>query len=131
MQSIDQLKFVNKKIISAVNEILINSEIEPIIIIQADHGTCSTCDSSDESTTNKYEPSEEFLRERLNILNAMYLPDGGSKLLYDEISPVNTFRCILKFYFKEDFKLLEDRHYYSSYESPYKFLDVTERGIFQ
>ena len=128
---IDQLKFVNKKIISAVNEILINSEIEPIIIIQADHGTCSTCDSSNESAVNKYELSEETLRERLNILNAMYLPEGGSKLLYDEISPVNTFRCILNFYFKEDFKLLEDKHYYSSYESPYKFLDVTERGIFQ
>jgi len=128
---IDQLKFVNKKIILAVNKILINSEIEPIIVIQADHGTCSTCDSSNENIINNYEVSEETLRERLNILNAMYLPEGGSKLLYDEISPVNTFRCILKFYFDKGFKLLEDKHYYSSYESPYKFLDVTGNGIFE
>ena len=61
----------------------------------------------------------------------MYLPEGGSKLLYDEMSPVNTFRCILKFYFNKDFSLLEDKNYYSSYESPYKFLDVTGRGIFE
>ena len=60
----------------------------------------------------------------------MYLNDGGSKLLYDEILPVNTFRCILNFYFKEYFKLLEDKHYYSSFELPYKFLNVTGMGIY-
>ena len=128
---INQLKFVNKKIILAVNKILINSENKPIIIIQGDHGTCSTCDSSNENTVNEYKISEKTLRERLNILNAMYLPEGGSKLLYHEMSPVNTFRCILKFYFNKDFNLLEDKNYYSSYESPYKFLDVTGRGIFE
>ena len=128
---IDQLKFVNKKIISAVEKILINSAIDPIIIIQGDHGTCSTCNSTNVNNVGKDEIKEETLRERINILNAMYLPSGGSELLYNEISPVNTFRFILNFYFKEDFNLLEDKNYYSSYESPYKFLDVTGRGIFE
>ena len=42
---------------------------------------------------------EESLRERINILNAMYLPSGGSELLYSQISPVNTFRHVLHFLF--------------------------------
>ena len=34
-------------------------------------------------------------------------------------------------YFKEDFKLLEHKHYYYSFELPYKFIDVTGKGICQ
>ena len=128
---IKQLKFVNKKISSAVKKILINSAIDPIIIIQGDHGTCSTCGSQNVDNGGKNEIIEESLRERINILNAMYLPSGGSEYLYNQISPVNTFRYVLNFYFKEDFNLLEDKNYYSSYESPYKFLDVTGRGMFE
>ena len=79
---IDQLKFVNKKISSAVKKILINSAIDPIIIIQGDHGTCSTCGSQNVDNGGKNEIIEESLRERINILNVIYVLSGGSELLY-------------------------------------------------
>jgi hypothetical protein len=43
------------------------------------------------------------------IMNAYYLPDGGSELLYDSISPVNSFRVILNRYFGMNMDLLDDR----------------------
>jgi len=128
---INQLIFINKKIVSAVDKILNDSEIEPIIIIQGDHGTCSTCSSLEGNSADIGDITEKMLRERLNILNAMYLPGGGTDVLYSDISPVNTFRCILNFYFGEDLNLLKDKNYYSTYNSPYKFFDITERGIYK
>ena len=74
---------------------------------------------------------EESLKKRINILNAMYFSSSGSELLYNQVSPFNTFRYVLNLYFEEDYHLLENKNYYSSYKSPYKFLDVTGRGIFE
>jgi hypothetical protein len=55
------------------------------------------------------------------ILNAYYLPYGGSELLYDSISPVNTFRLIFNYYFDGDYELLEDKAYYSPIDDIYNF----------
>jgi hypothetical protein len=52
-------------------------------------------------------------------LNAYYLPDGGEKHLYSDISPINTFRIVLNHYFNTDLELLEDVHYYSYYSKGY------------
>lgn len=41
-------------------------------------------------------------------------------------NPVNTFRLIFNFYFGTDYELLDDRCYFSSYDYPYKFTDVTD-----
>jgi hypothetical protein len=95
---IDQLIHINYRILEVVDQILLTSESEPIIIIQGDHGATGT---------NKYP-------ERLNILNAYRLPDNGNELLYPSISPVNTFRLIFDKYFGTDFGLLEDINYLST-----------------
>ena len=42
------------------------------------------------------------------VLNAVYLPNNGEALLYDSISPANTFRVIFNHYFDTNFDLLED-----------------------
>ena len=57
----------------------------------------------------------------MSILNAYYLPDGGEQLLYDSISPVNTFRLIFQYYFNEDIELIEDIALFSTYDTPYKY----------
>jgi len=73
-----------------------------------------------------YNPTEEMLKERFDILNAVYLPDNiGRKLFYRGLSPVNTFRIIFTTYFGKNYNILEDRCYYSVYAQPYKFTDVT------
>ncbi len=123
---IDQLIFINKKIQILVDNILKNSKIEPIIIIQADHGTASSADG-----TTMQNPSKVLLQERMRIFNAYYLPAGGNQTLYDSITPVNSFRKIFNFYFNANYKILKDRNYFSDYANPHKLKDVTDIVKFQ
>lgn len=126
---LNQLIFVNKKIKSLVGEILSKSKVHPIIILQADHGTCSTFYSSDGKKWPEY-PTDKNIRERFRIFNAYYLPSGGDRFLYDSITPVNTFRLIFKFYFNRNEELLGDQSYYSTYKFPFKLINVTEKACF-
>lgn len=118
---LNQLIFINKKVKALVKEILLKSEVAPIIILQADHGPAFTFGDCEH-------PTEEFLKERMTIFNAYYLPGGGNEVLYNSITPVNTFRVIFNFYFSMNYKLLKDRSYFSSHEFPYKFTDVTDKA---
>ncbi len=95
-----QVEYVNKKVCEAVERILAGSDVPPIIIIQGDHGFQS------DNPTNLTGMSQS--RE---ILNAYYLPDGGNKLLYPSISPVNSFRVVFNRYFGGSYKLLKDQTY--------------------
>ena len=118
---LDQLTFVNKKVKVLIEKILSESDPLPIILLQADHGwsLSGTWD----------QPSQRFLKETMGILNAYYLPNAnnGKDLLYDSITPVNTFRLVFNHYFGASYNLLDDRSYYSHpYEQPYKFVDVTD-----
>ena len=122
---LNQLIFVNGKVKGVVDAILSGSEVAPIIVFQADHGTASTFDHYDAGGWDH--PTQAMLRERMRILNAYHLPGGGDKLLYDRITPVNTFRLILRYYFGTDHELLSDRNYYSGYNRPFRFVDVTHK----
>lgn len=93
----DQVTFLNGQVLSTVKEIIQESDRPPIIIIQGDHGP-----------SKSYGTSSEY---RSTILNAYYLPDGGDRLLYPDISPVNTFRVVLNYYFDQNLDLLDDVHY--------------------
>jgi len=112
---IEQLVFVNTKIMAAVDRILENSDVAPIIVIQSDHGPLLDGVSED-----------DYIRARMCCLNACYLPNGGDRLLYDSVSPVNTFRIIFNSYFHTNQPLLEDRCYFSRFVQPYGFVEVTE-----
>ncbi len=128
---LDQLIFINSKVETLIEDILSNSKVPPIIIIQGDHGARSTLgnprgDREDPANIGWLYPTAEMLRESTPILNAYYLPGADTSLLYDSISPVNTFRFVFNTYFDEDYELLDDRCYYSPYWQPYDFYDVTE-----
>ena len=121
----DQLIFINIKVKEVVDKILKESGPPPIIVIQADHGSASL--------GRPHPPLQladtriiDQVRERTGILNAYYLPDGGSDVLYGSITPVNTFRSIFDFYFGSGYGLLKDRIYYGDYDTPYVLTDVTE-----
>jgi hypothetical protein len=110
----DQLTYISGEILRVVGDILDRSSTAPIIVLQADHGPGSR--------TNWRVPEETDFEERLSILNAYLLPDGGESLLYETISPVNTFRVIFNHYFGAEFELLPDEGYFSSPTLPYQFL---------
>ncbi|MCH8092958.1 MAG: hypothetical protein IH953_00005 [Chloroflexi bacterium] len=101
----NQVAFLNSRLQVELKTLLESSENQPIIVIQGDHGGLGV--------------SPE---DRMKILNAYYLPDGGNALIYDEITPVNTFRLIFDHYFDGDLPLLEDRSYYSDLERPFELL---------
>ena len=82
-----QYIFITAEIEKVVDALLEKSAIPPIIIIQSDTG---------------------FGRNWDKIFNAYYLPGDGKDQLYDNISPVNSFRMIFNYYFGENYELLED-----------------------
>ncbi len=119
---LNQLTFVNKQLERLVEQVLSKSETPPIIIFQADHGSASTFYGRSSSGWDR--PNRQMLGERMSIFSAYYLPDNGT--VSDSASPVNTFRHVFNSYFGADYELLPDRSYYSTYQKPYKFTDVTE-----
>jgi hypothetical protein len=124
----EQLIFINKKVQVLVKEIFKKSITEPIVIIQADHGTASRMYEPGSGGWNRPTPSK--LRERLRIFSAFYLPGDAKNDLYDTLSPVNNFRFIFNHYLDGNFEMLEDRSYYSTYQLPYQFSDVTKQVAF-
>jgi Sulfatase len=113
----DQVTSITSRVEEVVDRILATSSVPPIIIIQGDHGPGSHFDSGSEHPND--------LWERTGILNACYLPGFDRESIDDAITPVNTFRMVLDHYFGAGLGLLEDRTYYSAYQSPYVFIDVT------
>lgn len=117
-QYLDQLIFINKKTKELINEILSKEKIPPIIILQGDHGP----------NFSGLEANDKVFQERMPIFNAYYLPDNGKKVLYDSITPVNTFRLIFNYYFNAGYDLLDDKIYYAdTSKSFYDFIDVTDK----
>jgi hypothetical protein len=70
-------------------------------------------------------PSSRFLRERMGILAAFYWK-GAKPGLYDSITPVNFFPTIFNEQFDAHLPLSQDTSYFSDYNRPYRFVDVTE-----
>jgi len=100
----DQLLFANGEMVKVIDTILNRKSngIEPIIIIQGDHGAF-----------NLGKSKEENIRLRMNILNAYYVPKACKKILYKSITPVNSFRIILNSCFGTSLPLLPDKNFYS------------------
>jgi hypothetical protein len=106
---IEQVIFVNNRMKEIIDTIFNKSISPPIIIIQSDHGPqISGVDN------------ETYIKARMSILNAYYLP-SGNHVLYDSITPVNTFRLIFNYYFQETLPLLHDESFFSNFGKPYKF----------
>ena len=102
---LEQVRYVDRRILEVIDTILARSTTRPIIILQGDHGSWST----------RFEagvPHAEVAKERMSILNAYLVPDGVRALLYPSITPVNTFRAIDRGLFDEPVELLPDQSWY-------------------
>jgi hypothetical protein len=106
---LNQLVFINTQMEAVLSEILTNSDVPPIIVIQADHG-----------------PGLSSASGRMAILNAYYLPGKDESVIYVDISPVNTFRVIFNEFFGANYPLLEDVSYFSTYQDLYSFRIIDE-----
>jgi len=69
--------------------------------------------------------NDDSIRERTSIFNAYYFPELDSEVIYDGITPVNSFRLIFNNYLNGNYELLEDKIYFSTYQNMFNFTDVT------
>ena len=93
---INQVKYINQKMLSIFEKIISGSEIPPVIILESDHGI---------------DPKKPEYRMK-NLL-ALYGPAEMQAQLYKTMTPVNSFRVMFDTVFGEDFPLLPDYSFYS------------------
>ena len=102
---VGQLEFVNSQILEAVDQILAISPVDPLIIIQSDHGPASNWTEGKIAAT----PNEALFYERTSILSAAYLPAGCESRAFGESnSSVNTFILVLNSCFGTELPLHSD-----------------------
>ena len=89
---VDAVVYINKRILHLVENLISKSSSPPIIIIQGDHGAHVITSGLDKH----------------KILNAYYFPEKAQASLNETITPVNTFRILLRDYFNQDVGLLPD-----------------------
>jgi hypothetical protein len=129
----NQVRFANTKILEMIRAIRANSQIEPIIIIQSDEGPWPAPYAGDErflgtdvTSVDWTRASRAELREKMRIINALYLPGPGASPFHPNMTPVNTFRIVFNRYFGTDLPLLPDENYvFIDDRHLYKFQRVT------
>jgi len=105
-----QVEYLDVLVRQTVDRILADSAHPAVIILQGDHG-----------------PSH--MPEHFAILNAIRVPlavvrHPQAPVLYDSITPVNTFRVLLSRLFDTSLALLPDRSYGASVARPYDLSPV-------
>jgi hypothetical protein len=100
---IEQVRFVNRRVVEVLDRILDRSD-DAIIIIQGDHGPFA-------QDLHREGPLQAQ-SARLAILNAYRVPGQVRSKLYPSISPVNSFRVAFAGLPGEGLELLPERHFY-------------------
>lgn len=116
---VGQAEFIGKEVLKAVDSVLSVSGEKPVILIQGDHGSKLRMDQNSLSKTD--------VNECFPNLCAVYGPDSVRKSLYSAISPVNLFRVIFNGLFNEKFTTKPDQSWYSTFQLPYSFTDVSNK----
>lgn len=129
-----QLRYANRRLLALVDRILARADRPPVIVLQADEGPWPEAYVADERVIARdakradwSKASREELREKVRILNALYLPGEPKPELPDTLSPVNTYRIILDRYFGTRLGMLPDRSYVFERDAElYRFVEVTQ-----
>lgn len=116
---LSELKFVNAKFLQMIDAILENSQHQPVIIFQADHG--STHGHS--SFGGRYIHFDAYA--------AYYLPDGFSLDIPQPYTFINSFPLLLNEVFATDYELQDDRlmEHLAGYGAPFLQADVTDQFL--
>ena len=113
---LDQLTYLTK-ILQQTVEKLQSSDSPPIIILQSDTGPSIGFAGLTE---------KENQVNRMSIFNAYYFPNNNFSFLYNDITPVNSFRIVFDLYFQTNYGLFEDKAFFSVPEKPFTFIEITD-----
>jgi hypothetical protein len=114
------IQYVDRRLQTIINRIVQRSNgRQAIVYLQGDHGPGSTLDWASAANTDA--------RERFGILLAIRFPDGHTLSLAPSVTPVNAMRTVLNEAIGTDLTLLPDRSYFSPWNDPTEFIDVTAR----
>ncbi len=104
----DQVAFLNSRLPEILKGIIQESRVNPIIILQGDHGL--------------------DMKNRSPILYAIYPSSNLKEFLYPTITPVNTFRAIFTKYFDLPYPKLPDRSFSSDNQDRFIFHEEFENN---
>ena len=104
---------INRQILKGV-EAIIKADPEAIVVLQADHGFAL----GDTFTKPLGDWTETDFSRRFGVFNALRLPPRCRSMLYETLSPVNTFRVVLACLEGREPNLLPDRSYVGIYNNP-------------
>ncbi len=112
-----QSAYVDRRLLAALDAILAEAKTPPIILVQGDHGPGARLNWNDPAGTD--------MRERMSILSAYLVPDSSA--IPASITPVDSFRVVLNQALGTDLPLIGGQSWFSSFSTPYTFIDVTDR----
>ena len=115
----NQTRYIEKRVLEAVDKILTQSKQPPIIVIISDHGIRHTFP---EMVTN-----DQKIRSRFTNLCAVHLPGFESTQFDHDMTLVNLFRYILNHYFGTNLEILENRFYQGRLKHQYDNVEITEQ----
>ena len=98
-----------------------------VVLIQGDHGPEIMMSKIYNSQPTGINTDPLFLTGTFGIFSSYYFSDHQYDSLYQGASPVNSFRIIFNKYFKAGLPILEDKQFYTPYESYFLTNDVTDK----
>lgn len=116
---VNQAKYVDTQTLATLDAILAKPGPKPIILLQGDHGSKLGLSQNSLAKTD--------LTECMSNLMAYEVPDEVRTKLYSDITPVNSFRIILSTLFGANLPNQPDRSWFSTFDEPYNFVEVTDR----
>lgn len=127
----NQLQYLNERVKETILEIKSRSQVQPVIILQADEGPYPPAFADYDQGENGYYPwskaSSAQLKEKYGILAAYYLPDTSAEEQSKLNSSVNTFRFVFNTYFGASLPYLPDCSFLYEGGRPFVFSDVTAK----
>jgi hypothetical protein len=115
---VQQVKFIEKKTLALLDKLEADGK-EKVIILQGDHGPAG-------QPGVEGNPTPSFLKERMRIFNAYKMPRVDPSAIDPGITPVNSFRLLLKQYFNANLEYLPNECIYSPAGLPYQMVNVTK-----
>lgn len=90
---------------------------QAVIVVHSDHGGASELHLDSVEQSN--------IVERMSILNAVYLPQQDYGEAIDDLTPLDSMKLVFNTLFDTRFPIGETPSTFSSWDAPYRFVDVT------